>query len=161
MDIKQLLQKLAEDSNDPMLVKFLSENEHVLTSPEIIGTDEEKISAISYWSSVIGLYRTLNSLMVSYNNKINMITAMRKELDIVELEIQNTSAEVKDDGESVPGMYQDTDAAPDEAVIDIGNKTISTEEKEQKKKALIEKMQRAAGTFYLSKKVSVLDTYKK
>lgn len=158
----------------------LNENEHVLRSPDLVGTDEEKISAISYWSNAVGLLRTLNLTAVSYQNKLNLITAMRAELEIIEKEIENVTTQVKADDEQIPSMQQDPEAATTDAAtpeVDLGKSVTDTEpvdlpkiepksvtmtvEAKQEYARQLERIQRAAGTFYLSKKTSVLDTHKK
>jgi hypothetical protein len=229
-EMRKILRILVEGSDDPQLAKTLLENEHVLSSPEIIGTDEEKIAAIGYWAGVVGTLRTLNTLMVSHRNKMNMIAAIRNETDLVQKEIENATSQMRPDG--VPGMYQDPAAAPVEAtpVVDLGRDEITTvaqpsslprgtevpapnnpstvvtpslappadpipqpsagaaaaapeqptlvpgegevnvvsspkakielQQENLKKQKELERLQRAAGTWYLSKKVSVLETHK-
>lgn len=86
--------------------KNLIENEHALTTPELIGTDQEKIAGIKFWSDVIGLIRTINTTFVSYENKKSIIAAFKKELDVIEVEIDNSSSRVTQGTTDIPSADQ-------------------------------------------------------
>ena len=47
-----------------MAIKKLIENEHALSTPELIGTDQEKVAGIKFWADVIGLIRSINTTFV-------------------------------------------------------------------------------------------------
>lgn len=72
--------------------KLLVETEHKLISPELIGTDAEKIACLRYWSEIVGLFRSLNVTVVSFDNKVNIIAAIKAELELVDMELHNVTA---------------------------------------------------------------------
>ena len=86
--------------------KKLTENEHALTTPEFIGTDQEKIAGIKFWSDVIGLIRSINTTFVSYENKKSLIAAVKRELDIISVEIDNSSSRVTQGAVDIPSADQ-------------------------------------------------------
>ena len=70
----------------------ICESEHPLVTPEFIGLDEEKISVIQYWSEIIGLLRSMNSCVVSIENKQAIINQLKKEIELLDIELNNISA---------------------------------------------------------------------
>lgn len=111
LTVEQLNQQLAalEELNESLL----KEAEHKLVSPELIGTDGEKTAAIQFWASLVCLLRTLNTTLVSFDNKVSVLNAIRAELATLETEINNDTAKLVP-GEAVPTL----DQAP-EAVVDL------------------------------------------
>lgn len=100
--------------------KKLIENEHTLTTPELIGTDPEKIAGIKFWSDVIGLIRSINTTFVSYENKKSVITAFQKELEIIGVEIDNLSSRVSQGTAEIPSADQNPPSEPIETnVVDL------------------------------------------
>ena|ERR1035437_5841389 len=100
----------------------LIENEHVLSTPELIGTDEEKINGIKFWSDAIGLFHSINNVFVSFENKTAVITALKAELEIIMVELENLSATVSQnqDGE-IPSADQvpASEPSPDVNIVDL------------------------------------------
>lgn len=86
-------------------MKLLVENEHTLVSPELIGTDQEKVAAIQFWSDAVKLLRSLNTLVISYKNKQALLDAMEQELKTVETEIKNSSG-IPTDDKGIPAIEQ-------------------------------------------------------
>lgn len=101
--------------------KKLTENEHALATPELIGTDQEKIAGIKFWSDVIGLIRSINTTFVSYENKKSVIAAFKKELDVIEVEIDNSSSRVSQGAVDIPSADQVPPGEPagDVNVVDL------------------------------------------
>jgi hypothetical protein len=98
----------------------LTENEHALTTPELIGTDLEKVAGIKFWADVIGLIRSINTTFVSYENKKSVIAAFEKELEIIALEIDNSSSRVSQGDAVIPSADQEpTDEPVDVNVVDL------------------------------------------
>lgn len=109
-------------SND----KKLNENEHILTTPELIGTDQEKIAGIKFWADVIALIRTINTTFVSYENRKAVIDAFTKELELIGLEGENAPAQVTQpgpdtqDGKEIPSADQlPSNEQPEVNVVDL------------------------------------------
>jgi len=98
----------------------LIENEHALTTPELIGTDLEKVAGIKFWADVIGLMRSINTTFVSYENKKSVIAAFEKELEIIGIEIDNTSSKVSQGDADIPSADQNPPNEPVEVnVVDL------------------------------------------
>lgn len=99
----------------------LVENEHVLSTPRLIGTDPEKVTGIKFWADVIALIRSINTTFVSYNNKKAVIAAFKAELDLVEAELDNLTATVNQGETEIPSAEQSPEAenAGDVNVVDL------------------------------------------
>jgi hypothetical protein len=98
----------------------LTENEHALTTPELIGTDLEKVNGIKFWADVIGLIRSINTTFVSYENKKSVIAAFEKELEIIAIEIDNSSSRVSQGDAVIPSADQEPASEPvDVNVVDL------------------------------------------
>jgi len=135
----------------------LIEDNQPLVTPDFIGTDEEKIQVLSYWSDLISLIRVLGVTVVSHENKLAIVTQLKKELDLVDLDVNNaTSVPVTtDDGNTV--MSKDPASTQDAA-----EKVINLAEPEDPAKppslfapqkiTTTEQMQRLAGLWYTRKK---------
>lgn len=103
-----------------MAIKNLIENEHALSTPELIGTDQEKVAGIKFWADVIGLIRSINTVFVSYENKKSVISAFEKELEIIALEIDNSSSKVSQGEEGIPSADQNPSDEPvDVNIVDL------------------------------------------
>lgn len=101
-------------------MKKLIENEHALTTPQLIGTDEEKIVGIRYWSEVIALIRSINTTFVSYENKRAVLDAFKNELQLIEIELDNTTSRVTQGGGEIPSADQNANTSPNEVnVVDL------------------------------------------
>lgn len=94
------------------------ESEHILTTPELIGTDEEKIGGIKFWADAIEIVRMINTVFVSYENKLAVIAALKKELDTVEAEIINAPAKVSQGTADIPSAEQ-TAEEPEVNLVDL------------------------------------------
>ena len=55
----------------------LYENEHKLVTPDFIGTDEEKIAVLSYWTNLISSIRSINNIVISHENKLAIIDQLK------------------------------------------------------------------------------------
>jgi hypothetical protein len=138
----------------------INESEHPLVTPEFIGTDEEKMAVLSYWSDLIGLVRSLNACVISHQNKLSIILQMQKELTLIGLEVNNTSAAPVSQQNGSIEMNQDTTpktTGPDEIVIDLGKPDVQEAENpyakfERKDIPVAEAMKRLAGTWYQNPK---------
>ena len=98
----------------------LIENEHALTTPELIGTDQEKVNGIKFWAEVIGLIRSINTTFVSYENKKSVIAAFEKELELIAIEIDNSSSRVSQGTADIPSADQTpADEPADVNVVDL------------------------------------------
>lgn len=112
--------------NNPLL-----ENEHPLVTPELNGTDAEKIAAISYWSDVVGLLRSLKSHVISLDNQMAIITAIKTEVDLIDIEINNKTASTVQNPDGTADMKA---LPPTEAdnVIDLSKSTTDMTPMQQK-----------------------------
>lgn len=92
-----------------------------LKTPEIVGTDEEKISVLAYWSDLVGMLRSINSTVISMENKIAILTHLKNEVELVTLEVTNATAHpVVDDEDGGTSMKQAGDPAADApGVVDL------------------------------------------
>lgn len=99
----------------------LNENEHALTTPELIGTDQEKVDGIRFWADIIGMIRGINTAFISYENKKSVIAAFKKELELIEIEIDNISGRVTQAADAViPSVDQAPKDEPAELnVVDL------------------------------------------
>lgn len=148
------------------LMKTLTEDEHPLVTPNFIGTDEEKVIVLGYWSEVIGLMRSMNSIVVSHDNKLAIIAQLKAELEIINNEVNNVTShqvqhadgsvelstmpaggELPKSGPVAPATPVPTSTTPAPKIIDLGQ----PENKFNPKVSTTEAMQRLAGTYYASK----------
>lgn len=99
----------------------LNENEHTLTTPELIGTDQEKVAGIRFWADIIGMIRSINTAFISYENKKSVIDAVQKELKLIEIEIDNISGRVTQDATAeIPSVDQTVPAEqPEVNTVDL------------------------------------------
>lgn len=132
----------------------LKENEHTLSSPALIGTDDEKIRGIQFWADAVALLRSLNIKLVSYENKMAIITAFQAELDTVKQEIDNVSAVAVDGAAQVPAMVQGAgvegqapppDQPAPEEVVDLAQPEPAVAPLPRFSSEAIKKLQRMAG----------------
>jgi hypothetical protein len=140
---------------------MLNESEHPLVTPEFIGTDEEKMAVLTYWAGLISQVRSLNSCVISHQNKLSIIFQLQKELTLIGLEVNNTSAEPVSQPDGSIEMNQDATpktAGPEEIVINLGTPEVKESEENpyakfnRKDVPVAEAMQRLAGTWYYVKK---------
>lgn len=144
----------------------LLENEHPLVTPNFIGTDEEKIQVINYWSQMITFLRSLNGLVISHENKLAIISQLIKEMDIINLEINNVTAHqvTSPDGSTeMSTMPANGEVAVEDPVtVSATAPVVNLAEPEVKKSnpyeafnrpavSTSEAMQRLAGTYYSNK----------
>lgn len=137
-------------------MKILFENEHALNSPSFIGTDAEKIAVLGYWAGMISHLRSMNMIVISHDNKLAIIAQLKKELELIDAEINNDSArpvvhpdgslEMSNNPTIAPNMDATPTVSPNEVVIDL-----TTESQFSPKIPVAEAMQRLAGTWYKNK----------
>jgi len=137
-------------------MKILFENEHALNSPSFIGTDAEKIAVLGYWAGMISHLRSMNMIVISHDNKLAIIAQLKKELELIDAEINNDSArpvvhpdgslEMSNNPTIAPNMDDTPTVSPNEVVIDL-----TTESQFSPKIPVAEAMQRLAGTWYKNK----------
>ena len=141
--------------------KMINESENPLVTPDFIGTDEEKMSVLSYWSELIGMVRSLNAVVISHENKLAILTQIQKEIALLELEVNNVSAHPTMDADGMSDMAQDPEKKT-EIVINLGDPeevakstTIPTPVKQDQfartNIPTTEMMQRLAGNWYTKK----------
>lgn len=97
------------------------ENEHPLETPDLIGTDAEKIAGIKFWADLIALVRSIDTTFISYENKLAIIQFLKKELDLVDVEINNISATVVSKPGEIPSAEQLPAAVPEpeQNIVDL------------------------------------------
>lgn len=100
-------------------MRKLNENEHVLKTPELIGTDQEKVDGIKFWADVVAQIHAINTSFISYENKIAVIDAFKAELEIVRLEIDNSSSRVSQDEVGIPSVDQEPVDTAEVNVVDL------------------------------------------
>jgi len=128
----------------------LLENEHALTSPELIGDDHEKIGCIQYWAEIVGMLRTLNLVAVSFPNKINIINAIKAEIELIETELHNDPSYPVQNADGSIDMEQLPPSSEDD-IIDLMKSSTTDMTPQQQAQSLrlqkenIERLQRAAG----------------
>jgi hypothetical protein len=133
----------------------LNEDEHQLVTPSFIGTDEEKIGVLTFWSEMISKIRSINSYVVSHENKLAIVAQLKKELELIDLEINNVTSHPVQHADGGTEMSQ---VAPDNSV-DLSIPEPIKYQTESKKNSvfdtpkisIIEQMQRIAGTYYDAK----------
>ena len=138
-------------------MKILTENEHPLNTPAFIGTDAEKIAVIGYWAGMISHMRSMNMIVISHENKLAIIAQMKKELELIDIEVNNDTAHpvVHPDGSTEMSQLSTTaptmDAAPTVAPKEIVVDLTTNESQFNPKISIKEQMQRLAGTHYSNK----------
>lgn len=98
-------------------------NTSSLESPDLVGTDEEKIKGIHFWADVVAMLRTINTTFISHENKQTIIAAIKRELDIVDVEINNISTTVISAPGEIPSMEKipTSEPAPETNIVDLTN----------------------------------------
>ena len=135
-----------------MKTEKIVENEHALSTPELVGTDEEKIVGIKFWADVIALLRTLNTTFISYNNKKSVIQAFKTELDLIESEIDNVSSKINQKTSEIPSAEQPSIADKNKPgtvnVVDLTKNSEVTAQTESKNPTFenLDKLRRVAGS---------------
>jgi len=139
-------------------MKILFENTHPLTTPDFVGTDQEKIAVIGYWSGLISHLRSMNMIIISHENKLAIIAQLKRELEMIDIDVNNNTAQpvVHPDGSTEMSQLSTTspniDAAPtvvpNEVVVDL----TTNESQFNPKISITEMMQRLAGNYYKAPK---------
>jgi hypothetical protein len=131
-------------------MKILFENTHPLTTPDFVGTDQEKIAVIGYWSGLISQLRSMNMIVISHENKLAIIDQLKKELEMIDIEVNNDTAHpvVHPDGSTEMSQVEVPTEAPGEVVVDL----TATESQFNPKISITEMMQRLAGNYYKAPK---------
>jgi len=138
-------------------MKILVENEHPLNSPSFIGTDAEKIAVLGYWAGMISHIRSMNMIVISHENKLAIIAQLKKELELIDIEVNNDSAHpvVHPDGSTEMSQLTTTSPNIDDAPTVVPNEVVvdltTNESQFNPKISIKEQMQRLAGTHYLNK----------
>jgi len=137
----------------------LNESEHPLVTPTFVGTDDEKMSVLQYWSNLIGLVRSMNAVVITHENKLAILIQIQKEIDLISAEVNNITAKLSTDQDGAPELTQDVtkqdqtvDLTIPESVQEIDcftGRPISKFNPTVISKA--EQMQRLAGNYYSSK----------
>lgn len=112
--------------NEPLL-----ENEHPLITPELNGTDAEKIATLSYWSEVVSLLRSLKSHVISLDNQQAIISAIKTEVDLIDIEINNKGAVTVQNADGTADMKALPPSEADE-IIDLSKSTTDMTPMQQK-----------------------------
>lgn len=123
----------------------LNETENPLVTPEFIGTDEEKIQVLSYWSELIGTLRSLNAAVISHPNKLAILAQLKAETELLEREVTNVSATAQGGADGAVELSQapaPNTPAP-ENVVNLA---------EPERIPATEMMMRLSGTWYGRKK---------
>ena len=144
----------------------LTENEHVLTTPELVGIDSEKVAGIRYWADIIGYLRSINTTFVSYENKKAVIAALEKELELISLEIDNTTSKVSQGEDGIPSADQTPQEEPaDVNVVDLtkSDEVAATTSPARKAPTFesLDKLRRVAGTGIWAKNYGPVTKVKK
>lgn len=128
-------------------MKKILEDERTLLTPELIGTDEEKIQALGIWSSAVLVLINIKGDLMSIPNKLNLINALKSEIENIESEINNVSASINKDSEKIPSMTQDVNKInePIESTIEDPVIDLTNEESKYKYSLSIEKIKKNAG----------------
>jgi hypothetical protein len=148
----------------------LFENEHPLVTPNFIGTDQEKIAVLGYWSSLISLLRAMNSIVISHDNKLAIISQLQSELALIDNEINNDSARPviqADGGTEMTNVPRGQTDGETPAIVDLSDPNPATDVKtptdvttvtdpysqfNRRNVPVGEAMQRLAGNYYSKKK---------
>lgn len=132
-------------------METLKENEHKLITPSFIGTDEEKITTLNYWLGMITHLRSLNSIVISFENKISIINQLKIELNIIDNEVNNVSSVPTPEIDGSVEM-SNLPVPPDVANGAIVDLTV-TESKDPFKRVISDKesIQKLAGNWKISK----------
>jgi hypothetical protein len=95
-----------------------------LVTPDFTGTDDEKISVINYWAELIGLIRSIDASVSSLENKLAIISQIKKEIELIELSLTNATAQPIDNGDGAVELKKATKADKKKVTVDIkGEKT--------------------------------------
>jgi hypothetical protein len=134
----------------------LLENEHPLVTPSFLGTDAEKIVVLNYWSDLIRLVRSLNSIVISHDNKLAIVNQLQNELNIINSEINNVTAHVQqhaDGSEEMSTMPQGVPDPDTKPVVNLAEPETTDRFAKFNPPTVptSEAMQRLAGTYYANK----------
>jgi hypothetical protein len=87
----------------------LNETESPLVTPVFSGTDEEKVSCLSYWAELIAIIRSLNSCITAHENKLAIINQLKTEVQIIDSELNNLTAKPQVNNDGSVEMKQETE----------------------------------------------------
>lgn len=154
--------------------KIFESSTDTLDTPTLIGTDEEKIAGIKFWAELVSLVRSVNSVFVSYENKQEVIKYLKKEIEQIDVEINNISASVVSHPDEIPSAEQvpkdeavpeipEVDLSKNDEVANTTNQSVPAKPQEdnpvikpaEPKQDNIDKMRRLAGTGQYSKEYVV------
>jgi hypothetical protein len=147
-------------------MKILVE-EHPLVTPDFVGTDAEKTCVLSYWADIIGKLRAMNTTVIFHRNKLVIIAQLKKELELIDIEINNNTAHPTVHTDGSTEMAQDIPKEEPKDTIDLAepevqlispsgapNPTIPPAQKSPlyapPKMSMGEQMQRLSGTWYIN-----------
>ncbi len=142
-------------------METLNENEHPLVTPDFVGTDAEKTGVLGYWSDMIGKLRSLNVSVISHRNKLAIIAQLKKELDLIDVEINNDTAHPiihKDGSNEMSTMPKGEEVPVVAPVVDLTQSEVPVTATNPydifnpKRVPASEAMQRLAGNWYPPKK---------
>jgi hypothetical protein len=88
------------------MTSTLLKEEHTLETPPLIGTSEEKMRALRFWTDIVALIDTIDSSFESFENKQMIIAHIKKEVDLIDVAINNISATVVDGPGEIPSAEQ-------------------------------------------------------
>lgn len=134
-------------------MKTLTENEHPLVTPNFVGTDAEKITVLNYWSDLIRLVRSMNTLVISYDNKLAIVNQLQAELNIINSEINNVTshlikhADGSEEMSTMPKAIVNL-AEPEAPAVPSNVPMVAADRFNPKNIPTSEAMQRLAGTYY-------------
>lgn len=128
-------------------MKKIFENEHPLVTPNFIGTDKEKTEVLCYWASLVSVLRNMNDIVISFDNKLAIISQLQSELALMDNEVNNDSARpvVHNDGST-----NMTNTPPNQTVGEPPKIVDLTSQEDIYKIPVAEQMQRIAGIWYSS-----------
>ena len=100
----------------------LVESDTTLTTPDFIGNDEEKVNVLAYWSDMISLLRSINTTVVSIENKVAILDQLKKEVELLTLEVTNATSHPATSTDGSSEMKKDGDPEKDAPpVVDLSS----------------------------------------
>lgn len=90
-----------------------------LVTPEFTGTDEEKISTLQYWADLVKLVRGIKIIIPQHDNQIKILDQIKKELELIQLEVTNTTSQPVHTDAGMPALKKIPDHERDEEVVDL------------------------------------------
>jgi hypothetical protein len=87
-------------------IQTLIESMHPLITPKFIGTNDEMITAINFWVTLVSQLRALSSTVTIYENREAIIKQVEQEIASLRSELENVSATVTTDDSGAQSMTQ-------------------------------------------------------